>query len=438
MSAAQPPAAGLLERAVASLPGGTIHTFSHRPPGFPSFMDTPDFIIERGEGVYVWTTEGERLLDVVLGAGAVLLGHAHPAIVAALQAQAARATNLSHISPQVIQLAEEVVSAIPSAAKARFFNSGTEAMMYALRIVRAHRGRELILKLEGAYHGGLDDLLFRTSYGAWPAQGNRLEPDSPGIPAGAADRLVIVPYNDLDALRAAVAARGRELAAIVVEPVLRGIRPAPGYLAGVCEIAQAAGIPLVFDEVITGFRLALGGAQEFYDVKADITVLGKALGAGVPIGCVAASPELASWLDTSQPDGRRILAEGSTYGNPLAAAAALANLRELGRAGTYAHLHRLGEGLAERLGEVFRRVGLPAQFVGVGPLVEFYFSDKPPLDYATAQATDQRPKRALAQGLRARGVFGGGGRFNVSMAHDVAELDVLAAAVEDVLRKDLL
>jgi len=430
------PASALLQRARRFMPGGTVHTFSHRPPGFPTFMETPDFAIDRAEGPWLWTTEGERLLDVVLGSGCVILGHAHPAIVAAMKAQAARGTNFAHVSRPAIELAEEIVTAIPSAEKVRFFNSGTEAMMHALRIVRAHTGRDRVIKLDGAYHGCLDELLVRTSYGPVTTEsGTTLACDSPGTLAAHAERVIVVPYNDLDAMREAAAANRRELAAIIVEPLMRGLGPAPGYLSGVREIADSEGVPLVFDEVITGFRLARGGAQEFYGVDADLTVLGKGLGAGAPMGAVAGSETLMAWLQTGRPDGKRILGEGSSYGNALAAAAALAQMRELARPGTYEHLHGMGRHLADRLGEQFSQHRLVPRFVSAGPVIEFYFGEGPFLDYASAQASDQRVKRALAQGLRSRGVFGGGGRYYVSLAHGEAEIDVLVSAVEDVLRE---
>ena len=430
--------ADLLARGRRVLPGGTVHTFSHRPRGFPAFMDTPDFVLERGEGAYLWTTDGDRLLDMVLGAGAVLLGHGHPAIVDAVTDQLARVTNTFHISPQVIEATEGVVNAIPSAEAVRFVNSGTEAMLYALRLVRAHTGRDRIIKLEGADHGCLDEVLFHSSFGSvedW--SGDVPAPDTPGIPAGYGQRVVIGPSNDVDAMAETAAALHDEVAAIVVEPVLRGLAPAPGYLAAVREIADRWELPLVFDEVITGFRLALGGAQEFYGVPADLTVLGKGLGGGMPIGALAGTAEMMAWLDPAQPDGRRILAEGSYYGNPVSAAAAAATIRELHRPGVYEHLHGTGNAIGDRLVAAFADRGLPLQVTGVGPLVEFYVSDKPVLDYVTAQRTDQRAKIALANRLRARGVFGGVGRYNVSLAHGGAEIDLLIAAVERVLDDDL-
>ena len=194
-------------------------------------------------------------------------------------------------------------------------------------------------------------------------------------------------------------------------------------------------MPLIFDEVITGFRLARGGAQEFYGVDADLTVLGKGLGAGAPMGAVAGSETLMAWLQTGRPDGKRILGEGSSYGNALAASAALAQMRELARPGTYERFHGMGKRLADRLGEQFSQYGHAPQFVSAGPVIEFYFGEGPFLDYASAQASDQRVKRALAQGLRSRGVFGGGGRYNISLSHGEAEIDVLVSAVEDVLQE---
>ena len=430
--------ADLLARARRLLPGGTVHTFSNRPRGFPAFMDAPDFLIERGDGAYVWTTAGDRLLDIVLGAGAVILGHRHPAFVAAVAGQADRITNHFHISPEVVEAAELVVEMLPSADAVRFVNSGSEAMLIALRLARAHTGRDRIIKLEGAFHGNLDEVLFHTSFGRvddWA--GDIPTPDTPGIPAGYGSRVVLVPYNDVDAMAQTAAALHDEVAAIVVEPVMRGLAPAPGYLAAVREIADRWRLPLIFDEVITGFRLAPGGAQEFYGVPADLTVLGKALGGGTPIGALAGTAELMAWLDPARPDGQRILAEGSFHGNPLSMAAAVATLRELRRPGAYEHLHAIGNAIGARMVAAFDAAGLPLQMTGVGPLVEFYVSDQPVLDYVTAQRTDQRAKVALAGGMRRRGVFGGGGRYNVSLAHGPAEVDLLIAAVEQVLAEDL-
>jgi glutamate-1-semialdehyde 2,1-aminomutase len=312
-------------------------------------------------------------------------------------------------------------------------------MLVALRLVRAHTGRDRLIKLEGAYHGNLDDVLFHSSFGRvddW--SGDIPAPDTPGIPAGAAGRVVLVPYNDVDAMAAAAAALHDEVAAIIVEPVMRGIAPAPGYLAAVREIADRWQLPLVFDEVITGFRLAPGGAQEFYGVNPDLTVLGKALGGGIPVGALAGTEELMAWLDPAQPDGRRVLAEGSFYGNPISMAAVAATLGELRKPGAHVHLHRVGEALASGLAVAFAARGIPFQSTGVGPLVEFYSSTTPIRDYVTAQRTDQRPKVALAAGLRRRGLFAGGGRYNVSLAHGDAEVAAFIAAVEDVLDRDLV
>ena len=336
-------------------------------------MDLPDFVVDRGEGAWIWTTDGDRLLDIVLGAGTAILGHAHPAIVEAVSRQISRGAAMSHVTTPVIELAEALVKAVPSAEKVRFYNSGTEAMMYAVRMVRAHSGKDLLVKCEGAYHGGGDALLFRTNYAAPAAADAPLVPDSPGIPQGEAGRVLLVPYNDLQTLQAVLTARRDDIAALVIEPIMRGLRADPGYLEGACAAARALGIPVVFDEVITGFRIALGGAQEFYGVRADLTVLGKALGAGLPIGAIAGSEDLMAWLDPNRPNGAQILAEGSFYGNPLSAAAALANLKELRKSGTYETLHRLGALFVNELDDAFRTFGLQPHFVGVGPLVEILF-----------------------------------------------------------------
>ena len=427
--------ASLLERARAHLPGGGIWTFSTRPAGFGTTLDVPDFLIERGEGAYVWTTDGEQMLDLVLGSGTVLVGHAHPEVVAAVTAQVARGANYSHLSPPVVELAERFCAVVPCADKVRFFNSGTEAWGVALRALRALSGRDTILKFEGAFHGGNDATLFNTNFGnvaSW-APAPRPTPDTPGTVESEQTNVLTAPYDDIEATRAIATAHRHDIAAILCEPVMRGIAARPGFLEGLRALADDLHIPLVFDEVITGFRVALGGAEELYGVTPDMAVFGKALGSGYPIGVIAGNEATMHPLDPAAPDGIRVVAEGSTLANPVTATAAVATLDILSRPGTYEQLTSWGNRLGEGLREAFARRGVTIQLTGVGPIVEFYVSDTPVYDYRTAQRTDLRPKTVLAGGMRGQGIFGGGGRYNCSLAHGDRELETMLGAVEAIL-----
>ena len=393
----------------------------------------PDTILSHGSGAYIYSTVGDRFLDVVLGAGSLLLGHCPPAVVTAVRDQLDRGTTFGPtINPPILELARLMAEAIPCAEKVRFTNSGTEAVLLALRLVRAFRGREKILKFEGAYHGFADALLFHTNYGTpseWPEH-PQATPDTLGIPASLSDLVLIAPYNDIDRSQEIIHEHHSELAAIFVEPVMRGIASVPGFLEGVRELATKYHVPLVFDEVITGFRLAYGGAQEYYGVTADVAVYGKGLGAGYPIGAVAGNDEIMSFLDPASPDGHRVYALGSLHGNPLSATAAVANLIELQKAGTLERLNRYGDHLGRGLSELFARYGLDAQMTGVGSIVEFFFTSEPITDYRSAMRSNLQLKNLLGREMRRHGVFGGGGRYISSTCHGDEELALTLEAVD--------
>lgn len=425
----------LLKLARAHLPGGGIWTFSTRPTGFNSTLDLPDFLIDRGEGAFVWTTDGEKLLDLILASGTVLVGHGHPEVVAAVTAQVARGSNFSHLCPPVVELAARLCALIPCAEKVRFFNSGTEAWGVALRALRAQSGRNTILKFEGAFHGGNDATLFNSNYGdisTW-APVPHATCDSPGIVTSEGNNLLIAPYDDLTTTRDIALSNRARIAAILCEPVMRGITARPGFLEGLRALADEIQVPLVFDEVATGFRLSLGGAQGFYGVTPDMAVFGKALGSGYPIGVVAGTEKVMHPLDPTAPDGIRVVAEGSTLANPLSATACLATLDILGQPGVYEHLHDWGARLGAGLVEAFARHGVTIQLTGVGPHVEFYVSHEPINDYRAAQRTDLHLKGVLARGMRGQGIFGGGGRYNCSLAHGDNELAQMLKAVDSIL-----
>ena len=421
----------IIEEALRVLPGGVVSTMGYNSPV------PPDTILERGEGAYVYSTAGDRFLDVVLGSSSLILGHCPPDVTSAVREQLEHGTAFAGVSPPAIELAGLIVEAVPCAEKVRFTNAGTEAVLLALRLVRAFTGREKILKFEGAYHGFADELLFHTNYGspdAWP-DNPRATPDTPGIPACLADLVLIAPYNDLKRTREIVGRYHGELAAIFVEPLMRGISSAPGYLEGVAELAAEYHVPLVFDEVITGFRLAYGGAQEYYGVTPDLAVYGKGLGAGFCIGAVAGREEIMSYLDPASPDDRRIYALGSFHGNPLSAAAAAANLKALQKPGTYEHLNGYGDRLRDELAHMFARYGLDAQMTGAGSLVEFFFMSEPITDYRSTRRSNLRLKDLIGRQLPRHGVFGGGGRFSASTCHGDAELALMLEAMDASLKE---
>ena len=418
-----------LETACRYLPGGAIFTVGWRRPARPTYW------IERGEGAYVYTSDGRRLLDVVLGSASLLLGHCPAAVSEAVKAQIDRGVIFAHLSAPVIELARLMAEAIPGAQKIRFTNSASEAMLYALRAVRARTGKEKVLKFEGAYHGFPDALLFNTNYGdqsRW-REAPIATPDSPGIGASSQGSVLVAPYNDIDQTRAIVSAHHADLAAIVVEPVMRGIASRPGFLEGLRACADAFHLPLVFDETITGFRLAYGGAQEFYGVPADLAVYGKGLGAGYPIGAVAGSDEYMSVFDPESADDVRIYALGSFHGNPLCATAAVHCLRSLRYPSVYRELNGYGDRLRDGLLELFRRYGLVVQMTGVGSIVEFFFGAEPITDYRSITRSTLRYKQLLGDELPNHGVFGGGGRYTSSTCHRRPELEKMLHAVEETL-----
>ena len=411
------------------LPGGTYSTIAHDE------HSAPGFLFSHGSGPYLYTTDGRRFLDVMLGHGSLLLGHSHPAVVEAVKRQVELGNTFTHVTGPAIRLAEMIVEDVPCAEMVRFVNSGTEAVMLALRIARAHTGKDAILKFEGAYHGFADGLLFSTNYGRadrWPGH-PQPDPDTPGIPSGHAQDILIAPWNDIEATREIVSDNRDHLAGIIVEPVMRGLASRPGFLEQVRELASATGVPLIFDEVGTGFRLALGGAQEYYGVTPDLTTFGKGLGSGYPIGAVGGSDEFMRYLDPASPDDERVFSLGSFHGNAVSAAAAVATIERLREPGAYEHLGGYGNRLRDGLEDLFRRFDLAVRMTGEANIVEWLFSTEPITDYRSSLATNRALKDRIGAEMRHHGIFGGGGRLNSSTEHGDTELALTLEAMEGTL-----
>lgn len=412
----------LLQTARRVMPGG----------GFGN-MDG-EAIIARGHAGRVWDTDGREYLDLLIGSGPMLVGHAHPQVNAAVQEQLAQGTTFFATNAPGIRLAEAIVDAVACAEQVRFVSSGTEADAYAMRLARAYRRRDKILKFEGGYHGMSDYAMMSL----WPAQpGNFPLPsiDSAGIPAALRDTMLVCPFNDLASAEALLRAQADEIAGVIVEPMQRLVPPAPGFLEGLRAVTAELGIPLIFDEVVTGFRLAWGGAQERYGVVPDLCTLGKVIGGGFPLAAIAGRADIMAHFDRANagPDG--FLPQiGTLSGNPVAAAAGLAALDILRRPGTYARLFETGEAIRTALRRALSDAGFEAQVPGEPPMFDAVFTASPVTDYRSAATGNPALSRRFNALLRERGVFKSPGKIYVSCAHDAADVAMVTEAFNDAAR----
>ena len=420
----------LSERAWALFPAGS--------PGEYNLPRELTVVLARGQGATVWDTDGRAFTDFTMGWGSVILGHAHPAIVAAVRRRVARGSNFAYLTDASLELAEELARAVPCAERLRFCASGTEATAYAVRLARAFTGRSRVLKFEGAYHGANEVgtvSLFPRRLLAFP-QG---EPTSAGIPAGAVADVLVAPYNGLRATTAILTAHRHDVAAVIVEPLHRCTPPRPGFLAGLRELTAELGVLLIFDETVTGFRLAYGGAQEYYGVRPDLATFGKALGGGYPIGVVAGRADVLDLVGEDRlGEDRYVWFASSIGGNPVSATAAVATLAELRRPGTYRHLFELGESLRAGLVSVLKEEGFTAQVQGDGPLAAIVFADHEIVDYRTAFDSDRARARAFLLGLFRRGIFLNpmSTKLYLSLAHTDEDIRRLLTIARTTLRDD--
>jgi glutamate-1-semialdehyde 2,1-aminomutase len=384
-------------------------------------LDEP-FFVRRGEGAYLEDVDGNRYVDWVMSWGPLLFGHADPDTVEAVRDAAERGTSFGAPTEAEVELAAEIVDAVPSVEKVRLVSSGTEAAMSAVRLARAFTSRDRILKFAGCYHGHVDALLASAGSGVATLG----LPTSPGIPSTVTGNTIVCPFNDVDAAAAAVAQYGEGLAAILVEPVAGNmgvVPPGPGYLESLRELCDAAGALLVFDEVITGFRVARGGAQELFGVMPDLTILGKIVGGGLPLAAFGGRAEI---MDRLAPSGN-VYQAGTLSGNPLATAAGLAVLRRLDDQRMYEELERR----AARLEEGLAPHGCLQR---VGAMATLFMTDGSVRDFDDAQRADMQRYAALFRHLLARGIYIAPSQFEamfISLAHGDEEIDRTIQAVAD-------
>jgi glutamate-1-semialdehyde 2,1-aminomutase len=404
--------ADLFERARRVIPGGVNSPVR----AFGSVGGTPYFV-ERAEGPYVWDAEGRRLIDLVQSYGAIILGHAHPAVVDAVVEAAAGGTSYGAPTEREVRLAEEIGRRVPGVEQVRLVSSGTEATMTAVRLARGHTGRDRLVKFAGNYHGHADTLLAASGSGVATLG----LPGSAGVPDAAVADTVVVPYNVVPEVDETVAA-------VIVEPVAANmglVEPQPGFLDGLRRACDAAGALLVFDEVITGFRLGPGGAQQRYGITPDLTTLGKVLGGGLPIGAVGGRAEVMASLAPAGP----VYQAGTLSGNPLATAAGLAVL-DLLDDDLYATLDARAEQLAAGIAKAGTDAGPPLRAPLVGPLVGLYVGEDLPVDYDSARATDEAAYARLFHALLDRGVAVAPGAYEVlfpGLAHTDEVIDEIVA-----------
>lgn len=419
--------ADLLTRAYRMLPGASLGSFY--------LPEANEFVIAKGEGSRVWDVEGRAYLDLVMGSGPMVIGHAHPDVVAAVREQVGRGSTFYGLNEVAIDLADAIVGASPCAEALKFCSTGAEATFYALRLARAATGRPKILKFEGGYHGHHDYAMMSVTP-ARPAPFPTPVPDSAGIPESVERDVLVAPFNDLAATRQIIEQHGSELAAVIVEPLSRMLEPQPGFLEGLRDATRRHGVVLIFDEVVTGFRIAWGGAQEVYGVVPDLASYGKIIGGGLPLAAVAGRRDLVE-LSNPRKKGAPdyVYASGTLNGNPVSAAAGLATLRVMRQPETYERLNAAGDRFRAGLREIARRLDIPAQVLGRGPLANIYFTPEPVVDYRSSQKNHSRTTQQLGRALLDRGVLTNlSAKMYLSLAHTDGDIDRALAAFEDALR----
>jgi glutamate-1-semialdehyde 2,1-aminomutase len=419
----------LFERAKELMPGGV----NSPARAFGAVGGEPVFIA-RGQGAYVDDVDGNRYIDYVGSWGPMILGHAHPVVTAALQEAIGRGTSFGAPTAAENELAELIVEAVPSIEKLRLVSSGTEATMSAIRLARGYTGRELVVKFAGNYHGHVDSLLVAAGSSAATLS----VPNSPGVTAGTSRDTLVLEYNDADGFRRALAQHGPRIAAVIFEPVVGNmgvVLPSDEFLNSLQELTRQCGALLICDEVMTGFRVAYGGAQQRLGIEPDLTTLGKIVGGGLPVGAYGGRADIMNHV---LPAGK-VFQAGTLSGNPLATAAGCATLRVLRDEPPYDRLERLGARLEAGLHDAARAAGVAHQVARVGSMMTLFFAAEPVADWRTASRADTARFGRFFWGMLNRGVYLPCSQYEamfISAAHSEPDIDATIAAARELLAQD--
>ena len=415
------------EEARKVLPGGVNSPVR----AFRAVGGEPLFV-KRGQGAWIEDMDGNRYVDYVCSWGPLILGHAHPEVVKALTGRIPMGTSFGIPTELETELAKKVLRAVPSMEKVRFVNSGTEAAMSAVRVARGYTGRSKVIKFEGCYHGHVDALLVKAGSGAATFG----FPDSPGIPPDATRDTLVLPFNDLEAVEGAMRTFGSDVAAVLLEPVAGNmglVPPGQGFLAGLKALTEKSGSLLIFDEVITGFRLGLGGAQEWFGIQPDLTCLGKILGGGLPVGAFGGKEEIMNILSPEGP----VYQAGTLSGNPLAMQSGLTTLEQIERPGFYEALNRKSDSFVSALGETAREAGASVRLQSIGSMFTVFFRSEPVFDFGAAGQCDLARFAAFHRRMLSEGVYWPPSQFEtcfVSGAHGEGEFDKTLEAARKAFR----
>jgi glutamate-1-semialdehyde 2,1-aminomutase len=389
-------------------------------------------VVARGSGAYLWDVDGNRYIDYCGSWGPLILGHCHPRVVTAVEQALRNGSSFGAPTELETELAELVIRAYPSMERVRFVSSGTEAAMSAIRLARGFTGRDKIIKFAGCYHGHCDSLLVQAGSSATTLG----VPSSPGVPAGCTRDTIVIEFNDLGAVEAAFAAHPGQVAAVILEPVVGNmgtVLPRDGFLQGLLKAARGDGAVVVFDEVITGFRVSYGGAQDYYGLKPDITVLGKIIGGGLPVGAFGGRADI---MDRIMPTGP-VFQAGTLSGNPLAMASGIATLRELKERPPYERLERLTTRLARGLHEAAAEAGLPHIVPHLGSMFTLFFNPAPVMNYTDAKRSNTDLFAKFFWAMIERGIYLPCSQFEaafVSAAHTEEDVHHTIAAARDAMR----
>lgn len=415
----------LLSCAASLLPSGARH---------PTMNPAHAMVVGTAAGSRLKDVSGNEYIDYLLGSGPMLLGHAHPAVTEAVSERIRMGGSYLLVSEPTIELARKLVEHVPCAERVCLTSTGSEAVMHALRLARAFRGRDKVLKFEGGYHGQGDCVLMSNQWTLTPADFPTPVPNSLGIPHSAESEVLVAPFNDLAATTALIERWEDDLGAVIVEPMQRTIPPVAGFLEGLRDLTADRGIPLVFDEVVTGFRLGLGGGQAYYGVTPDLCALGKSISAGFPLAAVCGRGDILELAEGYRKlTGGYVSLTGTYSGNPVSCAAACAAIRVLEGEGVYDTLFATGNRLRIGLESLFADRGIPVRVSGEDPAFEVWFTDSDLMDFRSTLAADPALSARFASGLFERGVLKAHEKFFLSLAHTDEDVDLTLEACADAI-----